>query len=76
MDKEYTKIFTNSTLIINGLTVILEEKNINYIIKDRFKSAIMAGFGETPNSTELHVDSSKLEMALKILENYKETINS
>ncbi len=76
MEIEYTKLYTDSSLIIKGLSVILEENNILYIIKDRFKSAIVAGFGEMQGGTELHVDISKWETAKKILENYKTTINS
>jgi thiamine monophosphate synthase len=76
MKHEYQKLFTNSAIIIKGLTNLLEEKDIKYIIKDRFESARLAGFGEFMNAAEIHVQSSKMEIAQEILENYKMTINS
>lgn len=76
MENTYKKLFTDSSIIIKGLSVLLEDKNIKYIVKDRFASATMAGFGEIPGSTELFVETAKWEIALKILENYKSTINS
>lgn len=76
MNDEYQKLFTNSTIIIKGLTILLEESNIQYIIKDRFESARLAGFGEFMNAAEIHVPSSQFESAQNILDNYKLTINS
>lgn len=73
---DYTKLFTSSNLIINGLTIFLEENEIQYIIKDRLNSALMAGFGELPGGTEIHVETSKFKKAIEILENYKTIINS
>ncbi|PQJ76013.1 DUF2007 domain-containing protein [Polaribacter gangjinensis] len=76
MKNEYQKLFTSSTIIINGLTTLLEEQGIRYIIKDRFESARLAGFGEFMNAVEIHVQSSQLAEAQKILETYKLTLNS
>lgn len=76
MTDEYQKLYTNSAIIIKGLTNLLEESDIRYIIKDRFESARLAGFGEFMNAAEVHVPSSQFERAQKILENYKLTINS
>jgi hypothetical protein len=76
MTDEYQKLYTNSAIIIKGLTNLLEESDIRYIIKDRFESARLAGFGEFMNAAEVHVPSSQFESAQKILENYKLTINS
>lgn len=73
---KYEKLFTSSNIILKGLCVLLEEENIRYIIKDRFESARLAGFGEAMNATEIHVDASKFATAQAILENYKISINS
>lgn len=73
---DYTKLFTASNLIIKGLTIFLEENGIRYIVKDRLNSALMAGFGELPGGTEVHVETSKLDLANEILENYKLTISA
>lgn len=76
MKSEYQKLFTNSAIIIKGLTNLLDEKEIKYIIKDRFESARLAGFGEFMNAAEIHVQTSHFEEAQKILEIYKLSINS
>lgn len=76
MDASYVKLFTNTNIIIRGLQHILENENIKYIIKDRFESARLAGYGESMGAVELHVLNDDLENAEKILIDYKEKINS
>ena len=76
MENNYIKLYNNTSIIINGLKTLLESKNILYIIKDRFESARLGGFGEHMNSVELHVLNSDKEAAEKILSEYKEKINS
>lgn len=73
---KYEKLYTSSNIILKGLSFLLEESDINYIIKDRFESARLAGFGETRYATEIHVDIKKLKVAKEILEKYKISINS
>ncbi|RCS28005.1 DUF2007 domain-containing protein [Polaribacter sp. WD7] len=76
MTTAHIKIFSGSSIIVKGLQNLLEDKNINYIIKDKFESARLAGFGEQMNSVELHVLNSDLEKAQLIVDTYKAEINS
>ncbi|MDD7913463.1 DUF2007 domain-containing protein [Polaribacter ponticola] len=76
MKTEHTKLFTGSNIIVNGLKNLLETEGISSIIKDKFESARLGGFGENRSSVEVHVLNSDLEKAKIIVENYKEKINS
>ena len=76
MNNEYIKLFTDSNIIINGLKVLLEKEQIRYIVKDKFESARLGGFGEQSTSVEIHVLNNDLEKAQEILAVYKKEINS
>ena len=68
---EYSKLFTDNSIIVKGLTKILDEESITYLVKDRFESSRLAGFGSQDNSVEVHVHSSDLDKALKIIKAYE-----
>ena len=72
----YVKLFTDTNIIINGLKNQLEEESIHFIVKDRFESARLGGFGEPLASVEIHILEKDLEKAEKILTNYREKINA
>ena len=76
MNTNYEKLFTSSSIIVNGLTTILDGNNIQYIIKDKFESARLAGFGEQMNNVEVHVFQSDIDKAKPFIEDYKNQINS
>ena len=76
MNTEYVKLFTETNIIISGLKNELESENIKYLIKDRFESARLGGFGESLASVEIHVLNKDLEDAKKVLTSYREKINS
>lgn len=76
MEAAYVKLFTDTNIIINGLKIQLEEKNIHYIVKDNFESARLGGFGESLASVEIHVLNKDLENAKEVLSGYREKINS
>ena len=73
---EYSKVFTNSNIIVRGLTNLFDDSSIRYIIKDNFESSRLAGFGESSNSVEVHVLNSDIDNALEIVKNYELEINS
>ncbi|MFC4268415.1 MULTISPECIES: putative signal transducing protein [Polaribacter] len=68
---EYSKLFTDNSIIVKGLTKILDEESITYLVKDRVESSRLAGFGSPDNSVEVHVHSSDLDKALKIIKAYE-----
>ena len=76
MATEYIKLFTETNIIINGFKNLLDKENIQYIIKDRFESARLGGYGENQASVEVHVLESDIVKAKEILEVYKTQINS
>jgi hypothetical protein len=75
MKTEHTKLFTGSNIIVNGLKNLLDAEAINYIIKDRFESARLGGFGEQMDSVEVHVLDTDVEKTKTIIKAYKEKIN-
>ena len=66
MDK-HVKILTNSSIIINRIAFLLDQKNIATLIKDNVESARLAGFGTTQNDVELYVYNSDFESAQKMI---------
>ena len=76
MELDYTKLFTDTTIIINGLKMELEAANIQYLVKDRFESARLGGYGEQQASVELFVLQKDIEKAEKVLSAYKSQINA
>lgn len=75
MSEDYTKVFTDDSILVNRLQTLLKEVEINSKIRDRVESARLAGFGVPINSIELFVLNTDLEMAKPIIEAYKEKIN-
>lgn len=76
MTTQHVKIFSGSSIIVNGLKNILEENNISSLIKNKFESARLAGFGEQMNSVELFVMNTDVEKANIIVDDFKKEINS
>ncbi|MDG1037390.1 MAG: DUF2007 domain-containing protein [Polaribacter sp.] len=76
MSEDYTKVFTDDSILVNRLRTLLKEATIDSKIRDRVESGRLAGFGVPINSIELFVLNTDLEMAKPIIEQYKEKINS
>jgi len=75
MKTGHTKLFTGSNIIVNGVKNLLDLEDISYIIKDRFESARLGGYGEQMDSVEVHVLDSDVEKAKTIINDYKVKIN-
>lgn len=76
MKAKYIKLFTETNIIINGLKNELETEGIQPLVKDRFESARLGGFGEAQASVEIHVFETDYKIAEKILSKYREKINA
>ena len=76
MSEEYTKVFTDDSILVNRLYTLLNEAAIDSKIVDRVESGRLAGFGVPINSVELFVLNTDLEKAQPIIDTYKEKINS
>lgn len=72
--KEYVKIFTGSSIIINRLAQLLEDVKIASFTKDHKESGRLAGFGTTGDSVELFIYDSDLEDAKNIIKNFQKEI--
>jgi hypothetical protein len=68
MEEEYSRLITDSAIVINHLASLLGENNITTLIKDQAESGRLAGFGVPQNEVELHVLNSDYENAQKIIE--------
>jgi len=76
MSEEYTKMFTENSIIINRLYSLLKEVGINARITDRVESGRLAGFGVPSNSVELFIHNNDIEKAQPIIDSFKNEINS
>ena len=68
---KHIKILTSSSIIINRIASILNQNNIQTLIKDNVESARLAGFGISSNDVELYIDNSDVESAQKIINEFK-----
>jgi hypothetical protein len=72
----YTKVFTESTILVNRLHSLLTEAGVSARLSDKVESARLGGFGIPLNSVELFVLNSHLQKAQPIINSFKEEINS
>ncbi|ARV15182.1 putative signal transducing protein [Polaribacter sp. SA4-12] len=76
MSEDYTKVFTDDSILVNRLQTLLNDAKIDSKVFDRVESGRLAGFGVPINSVELFVLNTDLEKAQPIVDLYKEKINS
>lgn len=76
MKNLYTKVFTESTILVNRLHSLLTEAGVSARLSDKVESARLGGFGVPLNSVELFVLNSHLLKAQPIINSFKEEINS
>lgn len=76
MTENYTKVFTDTSILVKRLHTLLNEAKITNRITNRVESARLGGFGVPTNSVELFVLNSHLEKAQPIIDSFKEKINS
>ena len=67
-------LFTGSLIEIQSVQVRLNDHKIHSLIKDRFNSALLAGFGD-PGQNQLFVYESDYLKAMDILNDYISEIN-
>jgi hypothetical protein len=75
MIDNYTKVFTETTILVKRLHSLLNEAGVSSRLSDRVESARLGGFGVPPNSVELLVLNDDLEKAKPIIESFKREIN-
>lgn len=73
---EYVKILTDSSIIINRISQLLDEEKIPSMVKDNVISARLAGFGTSSNDVELYVYKSDIDKAETIIKSFFENNNA
>ncbi|SHJ19276.1 Putative signal transducing protein [Mesonia phycicola] len=74
--EKFSRILTDSSIIVNRIAYLLQDNNIDYKIKDNVESARLAGFGSPNNNVELYVLKNDLEKSKVLIDNFlKENIS-
>lgn len=63
----HVKLFVGSEIITLAVKDILEQNNIEYIVRDDIKSAIAGGFGTADKAVHIFVDPKDLDYAKHLL---------
>lgn len=66
--EEYSRLVTDSAIVVDHLAFILGEQNITTLIKDQAESGRLAGFGVSQNTVELYVLNTDYEKAQALIE--------
>jgi hypothetical protein len=69
---EFVRLLTSSSIIINRIASILEQKDIPALIKDNTESARLAGFGASQDDVDIYVNKSDFEKAQKAIQELEE----
>ncbi|WMN11687.1 DUF2007 domain-containing protein [Marivirga salinae] len=62
------RVYSDTEVNINRVSAELAKKGIPSLVKNEFQSAVMAGFGASPNAVDLYVNESDLDEASKLIE--------
>lgn len=65
--KDMVKIYTDSEINVEMIRVELAKIGIPSLVKNEFKSGVMAGFGALPYAVELYVNPSDLDEATTLV---------
>lgn len=66
--EEYSRLITDSAIVINRLAFLLGEQDITTLIKDQAESGRLAGFGVPQNDVDLYVLNADYDKAQEIME--------
>ena len=71
--KGHVRILTDSSIVINRISRILNENEIPSLVKDDVESARLAGFGTPLNEIQLYVDEEDVDQAKRIIKSILES---
>ena len=71
--KGHVRILTDSSIVINRISRILNENEIPSLVKDDLESARLAGFGTPLNEIQLYVDEEDVDEAKRIIKSILES---
>ena len=61
------RVYSDTEININMIRAELAKIGIPSLVKNEFRSGLLAGFGATPNSVDLYVNSSDIEEASSLI---------
>lgn len=64
---ELIKFFSGSEVESMAIINVLKDRNINYVVKDQFESARLAGFGNFGSAVEIYINKDDFEKAKDIV---------
>jgi len=76
MKEQYTKVFTDTAILVKRLHFLLNEAGISCRLSDNVESARLGGFGIPINSVALFVLNDEIHTAQPIIDSFREEINS
>ena len=71
--KGHVRILTDSSIVINRISRILNGNEIPSLVKDDLESARLAGFGTPLNEIQLYVDEEDVDEAKRIIKSILES---
>lgn len=73
MENKLTKIFIGTDIEANYIAAMLQEEDINCVVRNAFQASQTIGWadGSPYYSTEVFVNESDAEKAIKIVKNYE-----
>ena len=71
--KGHVRILTDSSIVINRISQILNENEIPSLVKDDVESTRLAGFGTPLNEIQLYVDEEDVDQAKRIIKSILES---
>lgn len=71
MNDKVIRIYSGTDITVNLLKGILEEAGITALIRDDFRSGVLAGFtGGVPSAIDLFIEEADLEKAKPIIKGF------
>ncbi len=69
---DMVRVYSDSEINITRLRGELAKIGIPSLVKNEFKSGVMAGFGASPNAVDLYVNTSDFDEATSLIENFNQ----
>ncbi len=66
-EDDLIRVYSDSEININRLSAELAKIGIPSLVKNEFKSGVMAGFGASPNAVDLYVNSTDRDAATSLI---------
>ena len=70
---DMVRVYSDSEININKFRAELAKIGIPSLVKNEFQSALMAGFGASPNAVDLYVNSTDQEAANALIQDLSKT---